>query len=252
MPEPQFEFQRIQRAFAAHVRDPGKHPAPTDVPPERIAIYRELLYNNIESFIGNGFPVIKQILGATRWDALVQDFFSRHLCTTPYFSEITEEFLVFLEEERGNVEDDPPFLLELAHYEWVELALAIHPATSFPDQTGIPQNWPRLRVEVSPLAWSLAYRFPVHRIDPDFMPESPPESPTFLLVYRSSEDRVTFLESPPLLHRLLEIFAASEMLAVDQHVEQLAQETGADTSLLRQQVEPVLQDLNERGIIRFI
>jgi hypothetical protein len=252
MAETEFAFQRLQREFASHIRDPARHPAPAGVPSERIAIYRELLYNNIESFIGNGFPVIKRILGEERWNTLVQDFFARHVCTTPYFSEICEEFLAYLEEERAAGGDDPPFLFELAHYEWVELALAIHPAEAFPRSAGLPPDWPQRCVEISPLAWHLAYRYPVHRIDPDFMPDSPPETPSFLLVYRGQDDRVRFLESPPLLHRLFESFDEAKTLPVGRHIERLAAETGGDAVVLSRQVEPVLADLGERGILRFV
>jgi hypothetical protein len=252
MADTELAFQRMQREFASHIRDPSRYPAPAGVPPERIAIYRELLYNNLESFIGNGFPVIKRILGEDRWNALVRDFFARHVCTTPYFSEICEEFLAYLEKEREAVEGDPPFLFELAHYEWVELALAIHPAEAFTVSAGLPPNWPQRRVEVSPLAWNLAYVYPVHRIAPDFMPDSPPAIPTCLLVYRSREDRVRFLESPPLLHRLFQSFDEAGTLAIERQIERLAAETGRDAGVLSLQLEPVLADLDERGLIRFL
>ncbi|QJD28918.1 HvfC family RiPP maturation protein [Methylococcus geothermalis] len=252
MAEVELAFQRLQRVFASHVRDPARYPAPAGVPPERMAIYRELLYNNIESFVGNGFPVIKRLLGEASWSALIRDFFARHVCTTPYFSEICEEFLVYLEEERDAREEDPPFLFELAHYEWVELALAIHPAEAFPVSPGLPSNWPERGIEISPLAWHLAYRYPVHRIGPDFMPVSPPETPSFLLVYRCREDRVRFLESPPLLYRLFRFFEEAQARPTQWHIEQLAEETGGDAAVLSQQVEPVLADLDERGIVRFV
>ncbi|UZR27604.1 HvfC family RiPP maturation protein [Methylococcus mesophilus] len=252
MAETEFAFQRLQREFASHIRDPARYPAPAGVPSERIAIYRELLYNNIESFVGNGFPVVKRILGEERWNSLVRDFFARHVCTTPYFSEICEEFLAYLEEERNLGGDDPPFLFELAHYEWVELALAIHPAEAFLRSAGLPPNWPERRVEISPLAWHLGYRYPVHRIDPDFIPDSPPETPSFLLVYRGRDERVRFLESPPLLHRLFELFDEARSAVLGRHIERLAAETGGDSMVLNRQVEPVLADLDERGILRFV
>ncbi|MDF9393220.1 MULTISPECIES: HvfC family RiPP maturation protein [Methylococcus] len=252
MVETGFAFQRLQRAFTSHLRDPDRFPAPAGVPPERIAIYRELLYNNIESFIGNGFPVTKRILGEERWNVLVRDFFARHVCTTPYFSEIGEEFLAYLEQEREAGRDDPPFLFELAHYEWVELALAVHPGEAFSRPIGLPLDWLDRRVEISPLAWHLAYRFPVHRIGPDFMPNVPPQMPSFLLVYRGRDERVHFLESPPLLYRLFEYFDESGTSPLRKHIERLAAETGGDTLMLSRQVEPVLADLDERGILRFV
>ena len=68
---------------------------------------------------------------------------------------------------------DPPWLAELAHYEWVELALQIAERRRLPPHDpdgdlldGVPV--------LSPLAWPLAYRWPVHRIGPDSSPSAPP------------------------------------------------------------------------------
>jgi RNA polymerase sigma factor (sigma-70 family) len=47
----------------------------------------------------------------------------------------------------------------------------------------------------SPLAWPLAYRWPVHRLAPGFQPAEPPAVPTFLVVYRDDSDAVRFLEA---------------------------------------------------------
>ena len=46
----------------------------------------------------------------------------------------------------------------------------------------------------SPLAWAFAYRFPVHRISPDFLPTEPESEPVYLALYRGSDDSVGFLE----------------------------------------------------------
>jgi hypothetical protein len=63
---------------------------------------------------------------------------------------------------------------------------------------------------LSPLAWPLAYRFPVHRLSPDYTPGTAPETPTFLVVYRDRGDRVGFLEINPVTARLLERLAAPD------------------------------------------
>ena len=56
---------------------------------------------------------------------------------------------------------------------------------------------------VSPLAWPLRYRFPVHRIGVDFQPVATPAAATWLIVYRDRGDRVGYLESNPATTRLL-------------------------------------------------
>lgn len=196
---------QTQRAFAAHIRDPQTHPRPADVEARRMAIYRELIFNNLESFLSANFPVARRILGGEAWQGLVQDFLRRHRCETPLFSEIGQEFLRYLETEREPDAGDPPFLLELAHYEWVELALtlsdadrALPPADPNGDLIeGVPV--------LSPLAWSLTYRFPVHRIGPDFQPEKPGPQPTHLVIYRDRRDEVGFLELNRVTQRLLQL-----------------------------------------------
>jgi hypothetical protein len=59
---------------------------------------------------------------------------------------------------------------------------------------------------VSPLAWPLAYRWPVHRLGPDHQPAEPPAAPTFLVVYRDAADAVQFLEIGADTARLLDAF----------------------------------------------
>jgi hypothetical protein len=40
------EFQRKQYEFAAHIRDPEKNAAPPGIEDRRLAIYRDLFFNN--------------------------------------------------------------------------------------------------------------------------------------------------------------------------------------------------------------
>ncbi len=212
-PEPP-AFQRHQHAFVAHIRDPLSHPRPADVPERRMQVYRELFLNNIEGLLSVGFPVIRLITADERWQAMVRDFFARHRCRTPLFLEIGKEFVEYLQVERGARAEDPPFLAELAHYEWVELALSVSDA----DPAGGEQvdgdgdllsGHPLL----SHLAWPLRYRFPVHRIAPDDMPSAPGETPSCLLVYRDSSDRVRFLEITEVTYLLLDLLRAEPLIS---------------------------------------
>ena len=114
-----------QLQFAAHIRHPQQNPAPADIEDRRLAIYRNLFYNNIESFLASGFPVLKSIIEEAHWHSMVRDFIHRHQSHSPLFLKISEEFLSYLQTERTADARDPEFMLELAHYEWVELALDI-------------------------------------------------------------------------------------------------------------------------------
>lgn len=132
-----------------------------------------------------------------------QDFFAHHQCTSPYFSEIPEEFIAFLQTERDHP-DDFAFLAELAHYEWVEMAVAVsNELTPYPINP--PDDLANCTLVLSPVAWPLAYQYPVHKISPSFLPSEPPAQPSFLIVYRNTEEDVQFLEITPMTYRLLAI-----------------------------------------------
>lgn len=203
----QARFQQVQYAFAAHLRDPEHAPRPADVDDRRMGVYRELIFNNIDGFLADTLPVLHGILPAAQWTALVRDFLVHHRAHSPYFLDIPREFLRYLDEQRGERPEDPPFLRELAHYEWVELALSVHDAA--PDSDGIDRDGDLLAGHplLSPLAWPLSYRFPVQRIGPDHQPAVPPAEPTYLLVYRDADDAVRFLELNPVSARLLGLLA---------------------------------------------
>ncbi len=216
------DFNAKQREFAAYIRDPGHNPAPADVKEQRVAMYRELFFNNINNFLSSNFPVLHRLLDDQQWFELVQDFFARHRCKSPYFSEIPEEFLAYLQNERDNP-DDLPFMLELAHYEWVEMALSIAKEEPVANQQ-IADNLLEQHIRLSPLAWPLAYQYPVHKIAPGFLPARPPAQPTFLIVYRDLQDDVHFMEITPMTYRLLEIIQEHESLLTATCLAQVATE----------------------------
>lgn len=217
-------FIRTQLAFAANIRDPEGTTAPADVEERRMAIYRELFYNNVEGFISSGFPVLRSLYDDARWHAMVRDFFIQHRCQTPYFLEISQEFLEYLHNERAANAGDPAFLLELAHYEWVELALSV--AEGSLTVAGVDPNGDLLEglPVLSELSWPLSYRFPVHAISPDFQPHQAGEQPSHLIVYRDREDAVHFLEANPVTARLLALLAEGTVASGRAALVQIAEE----------------------------
>ena len=244
------EFIRRQYAFAAHIRDPEHRPAPPDIEDRRMAIYRELLYNNVEGFLSGTFPVLRRILDDAVWHALVRDYFSQHLSHTPLFLEMPREFLAWLEQERGKQAEDPPFLAELAHYEWVELALSISEDSLDSDQIDRHGDLLQGTPVLSPLAWHLAYRFPVHRIGPDFLPQQPGSQPTYLVVYRNRADDVGFLEINAVTKRLLELVATETTASGMELLARIAEEMHhPQPEVVMRGGSEILQGLQQKDII---
>ena len=202
-PEPG-RSRRLQYEFTAHVRDPSAHAVPDGVEDRRMGIYRDLIFCNVEQFIASNFPVIRTLYAESEWHVLVRDFLREHECHTPLFPEFAREFIRYIETRQREDRDDPPFLLELAHYEWAELALSLDENTieSVPhDPDGDPIEGVPV---VSPLVYVLPYRFPVHGINADYRPDEAPELPTILLLVRSRDDRVRFHEINALSALLIE------------------------------------------------
>ena len=190
------------RGFAAHLRAPDLHPPPPGIEDRRLRIYRDVFRNNLDGLFSANFPVIRKTLGEAAWRGLVEAFLAGHRAQTPLFPEIAREFLHFLE-ARSDRGLDPPWLPELARYEWVELALQIaEGAVPAHDPAGdLLEGVP----VASPFAWPLDYRWPVHRIGPAFRPQAGEEEDTWLLVRRDAAGAVRFSQLSPLVFRLLQL-----------------------------------------------
>ena len=227
---------------------------PQGIEERRMQIYRRLFFNNVRKFLAASFPVLVKLYEEQAWTALIRDFYIEHRAHSPLFPELPGEFLRYLEEQRQDRAGDPPFLLELAHYEWIEQVLARDPRdlddfsienAVKPDGdllTGIPV--------ISPLAWSLSYRYPVHRIGPDFRPAEPPASPTQLLIYRNRNDAVKFMLLNDVSQLLLALLRDRPGLTGQQLLELIAQQIGhASPASLIGHGTQLLENLRKRDVI---
>lgn len=243
-------FQQIQYAFAAHIRNPAAHPGPTDVEARRMKVYTELFYNNIEDFIASTFPILRSLYAEANWHALIRDYLAHHQAGSPLFHEIPREFLKYLEQEREPAGDDFPFLLELAHYEWVELALGFSEQNDDPGSIDVKGDLLEGLPVLSSLAWPLQYEFPVHRICSDYLPTTPPTQPTHLLAYRNREDDVHFINMNPVTAQLVSMIKQNNGQSGQALLANIAQQLQhQNPDIVIQGGKQVLQDLRARGII---
>jgi len=223
-PEP--DFIRRQRRFADQIRNPDQ-PLPEGIDARRMQVYVDLFFNNIAGFLQGAFPVYRSLCSDNFWQAEVRRFIQQYGAQSPLFRDLAQAYRDYVEQHRTPQPDDLPFLQELLHYEWIELALDIAEDDPFADWPPVNISTEQLLQEhpiVSPLAWSLGYQWPVHRISTEYRPDCPPEQPTWLLVYRNREDAVKFIELNAISARLLWLLHEAPALSGLQALEQMADE----------------------------
>jgi uncharacterized protein len=240
------EFQRFQYAFTAHIRDPKANPCPRGVEAQRMRIYRKLVYNNIESFLLNCFPVLRKVLGTRRWARLVRAFLATHCSRSPFFHQIPDEFIQFLQNKGTLARNYPEFALELAHYEWVELVLSISMLTPEWDRIDTEGSLLEQRPVLNPVLANLSYRWPVHRIGPRVRTK-PAE--TYLLVFRDTSDQIRFVEINAFTSRLINLLETTEYTG--QRVLEIvaAESRHPSPEVVIQGGGMIMQDLRTRGAL---
>lgn len=216
-------FQQYQAEFTGHIRNPKSASRPKGVPARRMKVYTEIVFNNMEGTLAACFPVSKKILGVRRWTRLIHDFMAQHSCVTPWFREIPEELLRWLATAPSAAQDLPPFFYSLAHYEWIELAIAVSDATLDSDVLIPDGDLLAGRPALAPALALLQYDYPVHRISPKLKPTQPLAEPSHLLVYRDMADDVKFIELNPVSTRLLDLLGSGELTGREA-LEQIASE----------------------------
>lgn len=207
------DFQRQQLAFIRRIKDPSA-PLPDGIRPERMAVYEELFFNNVQNFISSAFPVLRSLLSDTKWQALCRQFFRDEPMHSPYFLDISKAFLHWLPQVSAQF---PVYATELAEHEWLELALATDLAVS-------PCAWTfdaDCSLAVSPLVRLCCYQYPVQQISRDFQPTKPAEQPVFLLLYRDEADQVRFLELNAWSAALLQLIVAEPGQQLDTYIDWL-------------------------------
>lgn len=242
-------WQHYQLDFTRHIRDPAQHPRPRGVDRRGMQTYSALLFNNIEAVVSACFPVLSGLLGKRKWQRLLRAFFATHRCSTPFFRQVPDEFLQFLQQEWQAEPAYPDFMLELAHYEWVELALSTssldqHIAAYLPDGDlldAIPV--------LNPVMANLAYRYPVHEISRTYQPATAPNQAVHLLVYRDANDDIHFSLQNAVSARLIE-FLTPAQLTGRAALHQLAVEIcHADPDALLAFGHDLLRQLHTQGCI---
>lgn len=198
------DFQRYQLAFTARLRDPKNQPPLAGVPKARMAVYEDIVFNNLFESVSACFPVARTVLGKRKWLKLIQNFMRSYSADSPLFRKIPEQLVQFV----NNADPElqvllPPYIFSLCHYEWIELLVA-----SMPDATDLKDIQPdgdlgEFKPAFTPTMQLLNYDYAVHKISPRRKPEQP--ASTQLLVFRNADDNVKFIELNAVTYRLISL-----------------------------------------------
>ncbi len=195
-------FQRYQLAFTARLRDPQNQPPLAGVRDERMAVYEEIVFNNLFESVSACFPVARKVIGKRKWLKLNQAFMRDYSAGSPLFRKIPEQFLEFLHAAEPELQQLPPYFTSLCHYEWIELFVASAEASNIKEVqpagdlgNGRPVFVPAMQL--------LEYEYAVHKISPRHKPRQPEN--TQLLVFRNADDHVKFIELNAVTYRLISL-----------------------------------------------
>ena len=240
---PEAEFNNLQDEFTQAIRS-EKFQHLSGVEDRRLNIYRELFYNNIESFISGTFPILKECTPLDKWHKIVRRFFIEHESKSPYFLEISEEFLNYLSADTQNTLELPAYAYALAHWEWMELFADAYVAKQASHFSEIDlQNDILTTVEC---AWLQAYEYAVHKIEAQ---QSIEPAPTFLLIYRDANEEVGFIELNPLSYLLFEALQTNTQSNIEQIVQEIATNHGVP---LQQLLAGAFETINQWADLKLI
>ncbi len=186
-----------QRALASLILDP--EPAPADLG-EGLRVYRDLVRAGLEDAVESALPITRVLLGeADAWDEALDAFLAARCVASRHHRDIAPAFLGWLAATGWGL-DRWPFLLELAHWELLELLVCRW--DDRPPPSGLdPVPGPGSRIVLDPAAQLVSYTHAVQRAtEEDPIPSA---GATHLLAFRDKEGDFQVLELTPATAYLL-------------------------------------------------
>ncbi|RYZ02763.1 MAG: hypothetical protein EOO73_30325 [Myxococcales bacterium] len=212
----------------------------------RLEIYRDLVRGNLLEALRLSIPRSIARLGAP-----FEEYFDRFLAErgprTHYLRDVTTELLDFCAPRWEADPRVPPFLMELARHEALHIQVSAMPT---PPVGHVPSALSLHRgVMLSAALRLVQYRYAVHELPEDEADRSAPELRSVsLLVYRSPEHDVRYLELSRLASGILERLQAGDTLG-DAVRGAAAAEGAALTETVLSGAAQLLADLADRGVV---
>ena len=224
-------FQSHQLAFTQWIRHPNDTTRPNGISAQRMNTYRDLIFNNIESFIEHTYPITQALLPKELWRDLIHAFVQYGQCDSPYYYDISLHFKEFLEHDifttessedssplnhLKHIHSDYPWLRELLQYEWMELYVEMAEVEWLNDSTDL---------QLKTTCWILAYQFPVHTWSVNTTVDNIQGQPSCLLVFRDQNFFTHVYPIHPLWALIIDILQTQQTIQFDAMQQQVQQAT---------------------------
>jgi len=214
---------------------------------ERLRVYRELVRGNLREALSLSIPRSMARLGPL-FDEYFDRFLAEQAPRTHYLRDVAPEFLAFCAPLWVGDARVPPYLSGLGLHESLHIEVSALPSLP-PGHVAAPLSLEG-GVALSEALRLVRYRHAVHELAADEADRSvPSQRPVSLLVYRSPEHEVRYLELTPLAHGIVERLLAGDSLG--SAVQGAAAEAGSALSeAVLGGAAKLLADLAERGVVR--
>lgn len=233
---PPTSLVEFQSELSAYLRGNRQAPTMQTTSAPALSIYKNLVFNNVTRFIDKCFPVAKSMIPEHQWQDLRESFFARYSCPTPLFNDIPKHFCNFIRQQPTDLQH--PWLADLLHYEWLELAADTHPG-EVPAAT--PYS-PECLLAINPTLFNASYSWPVHRLSPKQRDLS--SQAVHLLVYRDVSDQVKFIEINALTAELIDLLSRNPSITTIKLLNRLHQtQPQFERDLLHQFGAELIKDL---------
>jgi hypothetical protein len=213
---------------------------------QRLIVYRALVRDNLWQALSLAVPRTMARLGD-----VFRDYFDLFLQErgprTHYLRDVTRELLDFCESRWRADERVAPFIWELANHESLQIEIGAMRARA-PDQEPGALELDKSVMFIEAVKM-VRYQWAVHRLSEDECDRSEPvRGAVALLVYRSPEHEVRYLELTPLAAAIVEPLLGGRTLESAMHhaceAESVALNDGIVSGAAR-----LLADLAERGVL---
>jgi hypothetical protein len=168
---------------------------------DRLLTYRELVRENLWDALELAVPRSMARLGPV-FEEYFSLFLARRGPRSHYLRDVTRELIDFCEPLWSRDTRVPAYLTDLARHEALRIELGALAAGQAPADAGELEL--DLGVRFSPAARLMQYAYAVHELsEAPADRASPPQRPTWLMVYRSPEHEVRYLELSRLAAEIL-------------------------------------------------